>query len=176
MADRLRVIAETDQNLAVNVTDGATLNQTGITRSSGAIDILGSAYTNNFPGTASTVLYGLDAVSDTLVVTAGPGGGIYTNVAPIGFGLTSTSNVGFDISGSTGMAFFNIEDALYSINLMPGTNNAANFIGTIGVGPLIGLTATTGAVPEPATWAMMITGFGIVGATARRRRRVASFV
>jgi hypothetical protein len=26
------------------------------------------------------------------------------------------------------------------------------------------------AVPEPATWAMMITGFGLVGATLRRRR------
>ena len=27
-----------------------------------------------------------------------------------------------------------------------------------------------GAVPEPATWAMMIAGFGMVGAAARRRR------
>jgi hypothetical protein len=29
---------------------------------------------------------------------------------------------------------------------------------------------TTGAVPEPSNWAMLITGFGIVGAAARRRR------
>ena len=28
----------------------------------------------------------------------------------------------------------------------------------------------TGAVPEPATWAMMITGFGLVGTMVRRRR------
>ena len=27
-----------------------------------------------------------------------------------------------------------------------------------------------GAVPEPATWAMMILGFGLVGAAARRRK------
>ena len=27
-----------------------------------------------------------------------------------------------------------------------------------------------GVIPEPATWAMMILGFGLVGATARRRR------
>ncbi|MBS0504308.1 MAG: PEP-CTERM sorting domain-containing protein [Proteobacteria bacterium] len=27
------------------------------------------------------------------------------------------------------------------------------------------------AVPEPATWAMMIAGFGFVGAAMRRRRR-----
>lgn len=32
---------------------------------------------------------------------------------------------------------------------------------------------TGGAVPEPATWAMMIMGFGAVGMAARRRRRVA---
>lgn len=30
---------------------------------------------------------------------------------------------------------------------------------------------TISAVPEPATWAMMIVGFGMVGATARYRRR-----
>jgi len=28
-----------------------------------------------------------------------------------------------------------------------------------------------GAVPEPATWAMMLVGFGAVGAAVRRRRR-----
>ena len=27
-----------------------------------------------------------------------------------------------------------------------------------------------GAVPEPSTWAVMILGFGIVGASVRRRR------
>jgi len=30
-----------------------------------------------------------------------------------------------------------------------------------------------GAVPEPASWAMLIAGFGLVGATQRRRRSVA---
>jgi hypothetical protein len=32
-------------------------------------------------------------------------------------------------------------------------------------------TPITTAVPEPATWAMMLLGFGMVGATARYRRR-----
>jgi hypothetical protein len=31
-----------------------------------------------------------------------------------------------------------------------------------------------GVIPEPATWAMMIAGFGLVGAAARRRRAAAT--
>ena len=32
------------------------------------------------------------------------------------------------------------------------------------------LTITTGAVPEPAAWALLIAGFGLTGAAMRRRR------
>ena len=38
---------------------------------------------------------------------------------------------------------------------------------------VIRLTAT--AVPEPAAWAMMIGGFALIGATARRRRTVIAY-
>jgi hypothetical protein len=34
----------------------------------------------------------------------------------------------------------------------------------------IGYQLLSGAVPEPASWALMIGGFGLVGATARRRK------
>jgi hypothetical protein len=40
------------------------------------------------------------------------------------------------------------------------------------IGPLLDnvlVTQTTAAIPEPATWAMLIAGFGLVGAAARRR-------
>jgi len=36
------------------------------------------------------------------------------------------------------------------------------------------LTVSQAAIPEPATWAMMIVGFGLVGAGMRRRMPVAS--
>jgi len=36
-----------------------------------------------------------------------------------------------------------------------------------------GFTGQGGAVPEPATWALMISGFGLVGATLRRRPSLA---
>ncbi len=46
-------------------------------------------------------------------------------------------------------------------------------IGDNGGGPtgaVIDAVTTTAAVPEPANWAMLLTGFGLVGAAARRRR------
>ena len=36
----------------------------------------------------------------------------------------------------------------------------------------VSISMSTGAVPEPATWAMLITGFGLVGAALRRRTAV----
>ena len=65
--------------------------------------------------------------------------------------------------------------------VLPGTNGL--FFAKVGAGESIsGLTFASSqnsfeiddisgsAVPEPATWAMMITGFGLAGAAIRRRR------
>lgn len=51
-------------------------------------------------------------------------------------------------------------------------NASANGVTEVGLDD-IALTAvgSTGAVPEPATWAMMIVGFGAVGSVMRRRTR-----
>ena len=38
-------------------------------------------------------------------------------------------------------------------------------------GPAIDNVSVLGAVPEPATWAMMIVGFGFIGAALRRRAK-----
>lgn len=47
-----------------------------------------------------------------------------------------------------------------------GTNSDLQFfVDNLTFGPAV----TSGAVPEPATWAMMIAGFGLVGGAMRRR-------
>jgi hypothetical protein len=51
--------------------------------------------------------------------------------------------------------------------------------GTNGAAPgnvLLGGLALTPSVPEPGTWAMMILGFGAVGAAVRRRRKNVAFI
>jgi hypothetical protein len=65
--------------------------------------------------------------------------------------------------------------------LQVSLNNATFNTGLFGLdeGPAEGATISGGfklisdAVPEPATWAMMITGFGLAGASIRRRRATA---
>ena len=89
----------------------------------------------------------------------------------------------FDFSGS-GLAAFQNPAIGSGINFIcftgngicgGGSNRISITTNTFGDGiPQSGLvqigTAAGGAVPEPASWAMLIAGFGLVGAVARRRR------
>ena len=58
-------------------------------------------------------------------------------------------------------------------DLVPGLNNTFGELD--GVVPTYiheGFITSAMAVPEPSSWAMLIAGFGLVGATARRRRAI----
>lgn len=68
-------------------------------------------------------------------------------------------------SGGRGTIAFNPELAPFNRFVV------TSFIdGTNAVGQGFQIRSITAAVPEPATWAMMIGGFGVVGAASRRRR------
>ena len=70
--------------------------------------------------------------------------------------------------------------ALSSISLGAGDllelrliqNSSAPFGDFVGLNFNVDLTPLTSGVPEPASWAMMIAGFGAVGSAMRRRARV----
>jgi PEP-CTERM motif len=47
---------------------------------------------------------------------------------------------------------------------------------TYGIGELTFTADAAGAVPEPATWGMMILGFGVIGGAMRRRAKVTTTV
>ena len=75
--------------------------------------------------------------------------------------------VGFASSGPQGM-FGN--DAPNPLSAYAFTSNGNWFQSPLGFGVRIaGVQGNIGAVPESATWAMMITGFGLVGGMMRRR-------
>ena len=65
--------------------------------------------------------------------------------------------------GSNNKEYFGFSGAnITSVRLTAATSGDWVFIDN--------LTSVGGAVPEPASWAMLIAGFGVVGASMRRRR------
>lgn len=102
---------------------------------------------------------------------SGPfGGGISTLLSiPTGqsqLGFTLSLDLGCRVSGST--CNFGSTSAFRFGDLPTGLSFSSQS-GTL----FSALTTVPGAVPEPATWAMLIFGFGVVGAGMRSRRRIA---
>lgn len=125
-------------------------------------DIVSAGYTNNdnLAGTGTT-LFVLDSANDILA-TQNAATGVLTRVGALGVNIGARTS--FDITGTANNAFVQAGNTLYRINL---TSGALTSIGNTDR-TLFGLSA---AVPEPSTWAMMMIGFGAVGAAARSSRR-----
>jgi hypothetical protein len=136
------------------------------------------AYTNNDRDPATgTSLYGIRA-GDLYQVT-NPNAGTNMLVGSLGIGGLVGNNVGFDVSGFSGVAFASLTlsggSSIYTINLMTGSATLLGSIDPNTVGNLMGITAATQAppvtpIPEPETYALMAAGLAGL-AWARRRRR-----
>ena len=142
VADRLRIVSDTGQDLRVNVETGATIEDGRLVSSDirppedpiPAPRIVAAAYTNSYPGTTSTTLYDIDALRDTLVRQDPPNDGILSTIGALGFDVTDV--VGFDIlPGSDETAYAALVvggvTGLYTVDLMTG---AATFVGDIADG------------------------------------------
>lgn len=182
--DRIRVTSDDDQDLRLNPNNGAvaaidgTLTYTTTDTNTGKNpNIFASAYTNNVPGPASTVLYDLDSNLDVLVTQNPPNSGTLNTVGPLGMDVTAVG--GFDIVGAN-TAFAALAPTggeanttnLYTINLSTG---AATMVGAIGGGEAVrGLTgmlsaapATVTPVPATATMTAQSTATAQVTATSQ---------
>lgn len=89
-------------------------------------------------------------------------------LAAWGFG---NSDNNYNSSGAPSLITFNSLGGRLTANGVAYSVGAPGSFATILEAPDTRYGAgTLGAVPEPATWAMLITGFGLVGFSARRRR------
>lgn len=118
--DRIRVVSETGVNLRVNPADGtATID--GVLNP-GTPNVTGAAYTNNFAGATSTVLYDIDSTTDQLYRQDPPNNGTLVSVGSLGANVTAAN--GFDIGGTSGTAYaaLTVGSAgyIYTINLTTG--------------------------------------------------------
>ncbi len=167
--NNLRVIgnaAAPNSNSAFSFATGITAVQTPLTRTGGALDVVGAAYNQNFIGSpaASLNLYFIDATSDALYVNNNAfAGGVLSKVGDLTlngnlFGISAPT--GFDITAS-GKAFVSSGANLYSLDLTSGALAVAGQIGAT-QGSIIGLTGAAN-VPLPASFALTLAGLGLVG-------------
>ncbi len=181
---------------AVTVTYGAGSDYAGTTLT----ETFDGATAGNFTQSFTDTIGGVDfAYTDVNVGDYGYGNG--TNYAGsyvgVGFASPGSFTLGFEgaqryfgllITSSdptNALTFYSGETAVFSyavgsnfsgssfVNFAFGSQSFDSVVFT--AGPGTGFESdnhTIAAVPEPATWALMIGGFGLVGGTLRRRRAV----
>lgn len=120
LVDRIRIVTSTGLNLRVNPAD-ATLTVDGAI-TPGTASVTGAAYTNNFAGATTTVLFDIDSSSDRLFKQDPPNNGTLVDVGALGINVESAN--GFDIGGTSGTAYgiFSVAGAskIYTVNLTSG--------------------------------------------------------
>jgi hypothetical protein len=186
----LRVIGGTNLNLSVDPDTAVVTVQTDLAFKAGdrnfGIDptATGAAYTNQNRGPqTSTVLYDIDAATNSLVIQT-PAAGLLTTVGPLGVTLFNFGDigvgVGFDIDGASGRAFASLitlvgANGLYEINLGTG---AATLLADFGVNSVrdIAVGSLTdggggGNVVVPAPAALGLFGLAVLGLGLVRARK-----
>jgi hypothetical protein len=131
--DRVRIVSNTGQNIRVNPIDGSIAAVDG-NLSPGSPSITGAAYANNFAGATTTTLFDIDTQNNHLYKQDPPNNGVLVDVGALG--VTATSSNGFDIGGTSGIAYALLTVSgttkLYTINLTTGVATAgATLTGTV---------------------------------------------
>lgn len=179
VADRIRVVSSTNQNLRINPATGALVaTDTNLAYAAGdanfgsAIFASGVAYTNNFAGSTSTTMYVWDYNLDNLLTVGNVGGTPNSPNTGLGFTvgaasiITSTAGMGFDISSQSGVAYLQHDlsgggvDQLSTVNLATGLTTT---VGTFGGLDVLDISIV---IPEPSS-----IGLLAVPALALVRRR-----
>ena len=191
-----RIISDDDSNRVVNGNTGQYLggDRTPVfyddgtsAGTSGAVDdnfgnpatIEAIAYTNSVFAPTSTQQFGIDVEQDTLVTIANNDGvlGTVDDLTIAGVSVDITGDVGFDISGATGIGYVSFDLAggvlgsdLYTIDV-DSDDADLTLVGPLGLSSNIRSLTVLGpaAVPEPSSVALL--GLGAIAFIGRRRRK-----
>jgi len=173
-----------------------TITVSGTTTLDIVIDLASNVFFNPNGNGLDTVAW--DLVNNPLISTSLPSGwavngvqspgsnhedgfGDFDYMINITNGSTSTHHLEFFVTGS-GVNAGNTLTLDHNVADNQNIFFSVDVIGSNGKTGVIGATACTencgviiqGGVPEPATWAMMLVGFGGMGALLRQRRRQAA--
>ena len=114
--------------------------------------------------------YGVGDLTDPLITLTNLGSGQTVSYNPLSPGNDNWNGTGVNFGDSqnsarftfgflSGLGFDPNVNNTYSVNLSAGGHSLTTYA-------MVG----SGAVPEPATWAMMLIGFGAIGLQMRRKR------
>lgn len=123
---------------------------------------LSGAFTDMF-----TFTIGANGLGSGSIATSSAGGPTSVNFSSVVFN-NGTTNYAVTIAGGLG--------SLSGIPITAGTLNTLTVMGTGGGNGSYGgnLSFVADAVPEPATWALLMLGFGAMGLMIRRRKQQTS--
>nr|WP_314445732.1 PEPxxWA-CTERM sorting domain-containing protein [uncultured Sphingomonas sp.] len=174
--------------LVIN-SDGKLTGATGVQVGSDLYNVSFTTGTcaGNFSGCDSSSDFTFKTSDDAFAAVSALASQVFAGIYDTNGGLTCSSRISpfcdvivpyqVFVSGSVFEAFRNndveFDDFLYSGNSFP-VDQALGVNGRFAVFSFTGPASVTAPVPEPSTWAMMMVGFGAIGASMRRRRRVSS--
>jgi hypothetical protein len=182
VVDRIRLTSDSGQNLRLHPDTGMVVAVDGTLRYNMGDPnfgrqpwIVGSAYTNNFDGATSTILYNIDARQNVLVIQNPPNAGGLVTVGPLGMNVSTV--LGFDILTIGG------RDIGYVAMIDVDRGDFRSWFGTIDlntgmitpIAPIGGVALRVRdiavvPVPEPASMLALSAGLTALAAIRRRKR------
>lgn len=146
VADRLRIVSDSGQNLRVNVDTGATFTDDPL--NPGTPSAAAASYSNSFGDACRTQLFVIDNSTNTLFLQDPPNAGTLLEIGAISGPDASGAPVGFEIiSGGEALTFWPDGDgvALYDIDVGSGELTGSRVLALDSGERLVGISA-----PPPA--------------------------
>lgn len=154
----------------VSVTyDGVTFSQSEALGPSNLF-LIGSSYSGGFPPVLSSQLYGIGKSNILITLPA------VVQSVTIWFGTGGGSNVGFTLSNGQSSTLSSTSTGYITLDKFTSAGRFDSVLLTsydvLNIGSV---SYDTAPVPEPASWMLMIGGFGAIGGAMRRRKATLRF-